>query len=137
MELHYATLWEAISDVIGDRDAVVNGEVRRTWTEYDDRASRLSSAFASAGLGRDSKIGMYLDHGNEYLETQFAGMKLRGVPINVNYRYLDDELLYLLENSDAEALVFHTSLGAHVTTCLQKGTREPFQIRKQPTKVPT
>ena len=36
---------------------------------------------------------------------------MRGVPINVNYRYLDDELGYLLDNSDSEALVFHTSLG--------------------------
>ena len=123
MELHYATLWEAISDVIGDRDAVVNGELRRTWTEYDDRASRLSSAFASAGLGRDSKIGMYLYNGNEYLETQFAGMKLRGVPINVNYRYLDDELLYLLENSDAEALVFHTSLGDRVARVMERAPK--------------
>ena len=123
MDLHYATLWEAISDTIGDRDAIVNGDVRRTWTEYDDRASRLASAFAGAGLGPDSKIGMYLYNGNEYLETQFAGMKLRGVPINVNYRYLDDELLYLLDNSDAEALVFHTSLGERVARVMERAPK--------------
>ena len=123
MDLHYATLWEAISDTIGDRDAIVNGDVRRTWTEYDDRASRLASAFTGAGLGPDSKIGMYLYNGNEYLETQFAGMKLRGVPINVNYRYLDDELLYLLDNSDAEALVFHTSLGERVARVMERAPK--------------
>ena len=114
MELNYATLWEAISDSIGEYDAVVTGTNRRTWTEYEDRAARLAQAFSEAGLGKDSKIGLYLWNGNEYLETQFAGMKIRGVPININYRYLDDELLYLLENSDAEALVFHTSLSDRV-----------------------
>jgi len=109
MELHYATLWESIADQIGDRDAVVCGDNRRTWSEYEDRAARLAAAFAEAGLERDSKVGLYLYNGNEYLESQFACMKGRGIPINVNYRYLDDELLYLLDNSDAEALVFHTS----------------------------
>jgi fatty-acyl-CoA synthase len=114
LELHYATLWEAIADSIGDREAVATGSVRRTWTEYEDRAARLARVFHEAGLGPDSKIGLYLWNGNEYLESQFAGMKIRGVPININYRYLDDELLYLLENSDAEALVFHRSLGDRV-----------------------
>ncbi len=120
MEHHYATLWEAVSDVIGDRDAVVNGDLRRTWSEYETRASRLAQAFLEAGLGHDSKIGMYLYNGNEYMETQFAGMKIRGVPVNVNYRYLDDELLYLLDNSDAEALVFHTSLGDRVARVMDR-----------------
>ena len=114
LELSYATLWEAISDKIGDEDAIVTGTNRRTWTEYEHRASRLAKAFGDAGLGPGSKIGMYLWNGNEYLETQFAGMKIRAVPININYRYLDDELLYLLDNSDAEALVFHTSLSDRV-----------------------
>jgi len=114
LEPSYATLWEAISDQIGDEDAIVTGANRRTWTEYENRASRLAKAFGDAGLGLGSKIGMYLWNGNEYLETQFAGMKIRGVPININYRYLDDELLYLLDNSDAEALVYHTSLSDRV-----------------------
>lgn len=114
MELSFATLWEAISDQIGDEDAVVTGATRRTWTEYENRSARLAQAFLEAGLGPGSKIGLYLLNGNEYLESQFAGMKIRGVPININYRYLDDELLYLLENSDAEALVFHSSLADRV-----------------------
>jgi acyl-CoA synthetase (AMP-forming)/AMP-acid ligase II len=114
LELSYATLWESISDRIGDEDAIVTGTDRRTWTEYENRASRLAKAFGEAGLGPDSKIGMYLWNSNEYLESQFAAMKIRGVPININYRYLDDELLYLLDNSDAEALVFHTSLSDRV-----------------------
>jgi fatty-acyl-CoA synthase len=114
LELSYATLWEAISDTIGDEDAIVTGSNRRTWTDYENRASRLARAFGEAGLGPDSKIGIYLWNSNEYLEAQFAAMKIRGVAININYRYLDDELLYLLDNSDAEALVFHTSLSERV-----------------------
>ena len=114
MEIHYATLWEVYADILADKDAIIHGTSRRTWAEYEDRAARLSAAFAAAGLGTNAKIGMYLYNSNEYLETQFAGMKLRGVPININYRYLDDELLYLLENSDAEALVFHSSLSDRV-----------------------
>jgi fatty-acyl-CoA synthase len=114
MERHYATLWEAIADRLGDREALVCGATRRSWSEYDARAARLASAFAEAGLGADSKVGLYLYNSVEYMEAQFAAFKGRGVPVNINYRYLDDELLYLLENSDAEALVFHSSLADRV-----------------------
>ncbi len=123
MEIHYATLWEKYADLLADCDAVIHGTTRRTWAAYEDRAARLAAGFAAAGLGHDSKIGMYLFNGNEYLETQFAGMKLRGVPINVNYRYLDEELLYLLDNSDAEALVFHSSLSDRVARIQGRATK--------------
>ncbi len=114
MEMHFATVWEAIADELPDTDAIIQGEVARTWREYDDRAARLASALASAGLAPDSKVGLYLYNSNEYLEAQYGAFKMRGVPINVNYRYLDDELWYLLDNADAEALVFHTSLSDRV-----------------------
>ena len=73
-----------------------------------------------AGLKADAKVGLYLYNGNEYLESQFAALKLRAVPININYRYLDDELHYLIENSDAEALIFHTSLGDRVARVMDR-----------------
>jgi fatty-acyl-CoA synthase len=114
MEMHAASVWEAISDFVGDAPAISCGNTNRTWSEYENRAARLSASFVQAGLKPDSKIGIFLYNSNEYLETQFAGFKMRGVPINVNYRYLDDELLYLLDNADAEALVFHSSLGDRV-----------------------
>jgi 3-oxocholest-4-en-26-oate---CoA ligase len=114
MEMHFATVWESLADAMGDESALVHGDVRRTWTEFDERAARLAGAFDAAGLRPDSKIGLFLYNGAEYSETQFAGFKMRGVPVNVNYRYLDDELHYLLDNSDAEAIVFHSSLGERV-----------------------
>ncbi len=123
MELHFATVWEALADEIGDVTALVHGDTRRTWAEFDERSARIASAFTAAGLGPDSKIGLFLYNGNEYLEAQYAAFKMRGVAINVNYRYLDEELWYLLDNADAEALVFHSSLAdrvAHVVARLPK-----------------
>ena len=61
------------------------------------------------GSSPDSKVASYLYNGNEYIEGVYATFKMRGVPVNVNYRYLEDELVYLLDNSDAEALLFHGS----------------------------
>jgi fatty-acyl-CoA synthase len=120
MEMHFASVWESIADAIGDQTALVNGSVRRSWSEYDDRAARMAAAYSAAGLRPDSKIGLYLYNGNEYLEAQFGGFKMRGVPVNVNYRYLDEELWYLLDNSDAEALVFHSSLGERVARVVDR-----------------
>jgi 3-oxocholest-4-en-26-oate---CoA ligase len=120
MEYQWATAWESIADAVPERPAVTNGEVTRTWAEYDGRAARVAAALVAAGLGPGSKVGLYLYNGNEYLEAQYGTFKMRGVPINVNYRYLDEELRYLLDNSDAEALVFHTSLGDRVARVIER-----------------
>jgi fatty-acyl-CoA synthase len=120
MEKQFATIWESIADSIGDSPAVTQGTVTRTWSEYEQRASRLASALVDAGLKPQSKVGLYLYNSNEYLEAQFATFKFRGVPVNVNYRYLDEELLYLLDNSDAEALFFHSSLGDRVARVVDR-----------------
>jgi acyl-CoA synthetase (AMP-forming)/AMP-acid ligase II len=120
MEMHFATVWESIADAIPDSPAVTNGDVTRTWAEFDDRASRVAGALSAAGLGPDSKVGLYLYNGNEYLEAQYGTFKMRGVAVNVNYRYLDDELWYLLDNADAEALFFHASLADRVGRVVER-----------------
>ncbi len=114
IEAHLATLYEAIADELGERLALVHGDLERSWSDYDDRAARVSAGLAGAGLGAGSKVGLYLYNGPEYLEVQHAAFKLRGVPVNINYRYRDQELAYLLANSDSEALFFHSSLAAIV-----------------------
>ena len=114
MKNHFGMIWESVADAVPEQIAVVQGDRRVTWGDYEANAARLAQACLDAGLGPHSKVGMYLYNSPEYCETNFAAVKFRGVPINVNYRYLDDELHYLLENADIEALVFHSSLGDRV-----------------------
>jgi 3-oxocholest-4-en-26-oate---CoA ligase len=111
---NFGTVFESVADAIPDSPALVQDERRRTWREFDERAARLAAAFRALGLGPDSKVAFYLYNCNEYLEALLATFKLRAVPANVNYRYTADELAYLLENSDAEVVVFHGSLGDRV-----------------------
>jgi fatty-acyl-CoA synthase len=103
---NFASAYEYIADTVGDAPALICGDEVRTWSEYDSRAARLASLLSSYGLKKDSKVGICLHNSNEYLEAHHATIKLRGCPININYRYKEDELLYLIENSDAEALIF-------------------------------
>jgi acyl-CoA synthetase (AMP-forming)/AMP-acid ligase II len=114
MNWNFATVFESVADAVPHHAALVQGERRRSWREFDDRAARLAGALRELGLGPDSKVAFYLYNSNEYLETLFACFKLRAVPANVNYRYTEHELAYLLENSDAEVVVFHGSLGERV-----------------------
>jgi fatty-acyl-CoA synthase len=120
MEMHFATVWESITDAIPDAPAITHGDTTRTWAEYTDRAARIAGALTAAGLGPDAKTALYMYNGNEYMEAQYGCMKTRGVPINVNYRYLDEELWYLLDNSDSEALFFHSSLGDRVARVVDR-----------------
>ncbi len=112
--LNLASCWESIADALPDRPALVHGDRRVTWCELDERSARLASAFADLGLGPDSKVALYLYNSNEYMEATNAAFKLRAAHVNVNYRYLEDELEYLLDNADAEVLVFHGALGEQV-----------------------
>ena len=105
MEMHWGTVWESVADVIPDNPAITNGDVTRNWAEYDERAARVASALQAAGIEPHAKVALYLYNGNEYLEAQFGTFKMRGVVINVNYRYLDEELWYLLDNADADFFV--------------------------------
>jgi acyl-CoA synthetase (AMP-forming)/AMP-acid ligase II len=114
MRTQFGAAWEAIADAVPDQAAVVQGNRRVSWGDYERRAARLAQALLDAGLGVGAKVGMYLYNSPEYCETNFAAFKIRAVPINVNYRYLDNELRYLLDNADVEALVFHTSLADRV-----------------------
>lgn len=112
--LHFADIFEAISDAVPGAPAVSQGDRVVTWADYDDHAARLAALFAEHDLGLGAKVGMFMYNCPEYLVTQYAAFKSRVTPVNVNYRYLDDELAYLLDNADCEALVFHRSLGDRI-----------------------
>ena len=101
-----ATVWETVADTVPDAVALAHGDLLRTWAELDDRAARIAAHLDAAGVGHDAKLACYLYNGPEYVESTFAAFKVRAAPINVNYRYLEAELEYLLDNADAEAVVF-------------------------------
>jgi len=110
MSINLASGWEAVADEVPDADAVICGEVVRTWSEFDDRAARLASALRCAGIGPAQNVGLCLYNGTEYGEAQFAVMKERAWPFNINYRYTAAELRDLLVDSDAVAVFFSAEL---------------------------
>ncbi len=112
--LNLATAWEAVADAVGDAPALATPAGHTSWSLFDERASGLAATLDARGLGAGSKVALYCFNGSEYSEAQYAAFKVRGVPANVNYRYLGDELAYILDNSDAEALFFDHTLADRV-----------------------
>lgn len=108
-EWNFADVFELAAGIRGDARALVHGERHVSWAEFDRRAASVAEALRSAGLGHQSKVAQYLYNCNEYLESVFAAFKVSMVPVNTNYRYGEDELAYLWENADAEAVIFHAS----------------------------
>lgn len=100
-----ADIWEAVADRVTDREAVTCGERRLTYGELEERANRIANHLASEGVGRGDHVGLYLMNGPEYLEGMLAAFKLAAVPININYRYVADELRYLFNDAGLVALI--------------------------------
>jgi acyl-CoA synthetase (AMP-forming)/AMP-acid ligase II len=111
---NFADVWEAISDRVPERVAITCGDVDRTYAEMEARANRFAHALAAAGVGPGDHVGIYLMNRPEYLEAMFAAYKLRAVPININYRYVADELRHLFTDADLVALVHGTEFAARV-----------------------
>ncbi|HEX4198784.1 MAG TPA: acyl-CoA synthetase [Caulobacteraceae bacterium] len=105
----YADIWEAIADAVPRRRAQVQGPRELSWGQFDARANGLARFFLDAGLTHQSKVAAFLYNGPEYLETYFAAFKAGLVPVNTNYRYGVEELVYLFDNADAEVVVFHAA----------------------------
>jgi len=104
---NFADLWEEIAGRIPDAPAQVQGDRRTTWAEFDARANGLARFLLDGGAEQQDKVALYLYNCPEYLESCYGAWKAGLVPVNTNYRYLDDELLYLWDNADAVAVVFH------------------------------
>jgi 3-oxocholest-4-en-26-oate---CoA ligase len=107
MEYNLADLWERVVDTVPDREALVAGDRRLTYAEADERVDRLAHHLADHGIGPGDHVALYLQNGVEYLEGMLAAFKIRAVPVNVNYRYVEEELRYLFNDADAKAVVFH------------------------------
>ncbi|WP_312162506.1 acyl-CoA synthetase [Phenylobacterium sp.] len=116
----FAAVWEAIAAKQPDHPALVQGERVVTWGQFDARADALAAHLVASGLSADAKVAAYLYNGPEYLETYYAAFKAGMAPLNTNYRYGGDELTYLFDNADAEAVVFHAGFA---------DTLEPLRAR--------
>jgi acyl-CoA synthetase (AMP-forming)/AMP-acid ligase II len=106
-----ADLWEAVSDRVPDRTAVVCGDVRRSYAELEERSNRLAHWLVDQGVEPGQHVGLYLTNGVEYLEAMLACFKVRAVPINVNYRYVAGELRYLFDDADLVGVLVQPEFG--------------------------
>ncbi len=120
--INLGLIHEAIEAVIPERECLIFRDRRLSWREVGERSRRLADVLRSHGLGCERERGslqnwesgqdhvaLYLYNGNEYLEGMLGTFKARCAPFNVNYRYVEEELLYLFDNADARAVVFHAS----------------------------
>jgi fatty-acyl-CoA synthase len=103
----FVEFWERAADKLPDAPFAIHGDRVVTWGEADRRADGVAATLLAAGAQHQDKVAQYLYNCPEYLESQFACFKASLVPVNTNYRYTADELLYLWDNADAVAVVFH------------------------------
>lgn len=104
---NFADVWEAIAGAQPERPAHIQGQRVVSWGAFDARADALAAHLIAADVAPQAKVAAYLYNGPEYLETYYAAFKAGLAPVNTNYRYGPDELFYLFDNADAEAIVFH------------------------------
>jgi acyl-CoA synthetase (AMP-forming)/AMP-acid ligase II len=120
MEFNLADLFEGVADAVPDREAIVCADQRVTHAELDDRATRLAHALSKAGVGQGDHIGLYLYNGIEYVEGMLAAYKIRAVPININFRYLGEELYYLFENADLVGIIHHRGFAPRIAAAAER-----------------
>src|SRR6266404_5539046 len=120
MLVNLAVIHDLIARAIPDREALIWRDRVFTYADLQQRSARLANAFLGFGLGCHTErtalrpwesghdhIALYLYNGNEFLESLYGAYNARAVAINVNYRYVEEELHYVLANSDARAIVYH------------------------------
>ncbi|AKS34031.1 acyl-CoA synthetase [Mycolicibacterium goodii] len=122
-----STVFSTVARAIPDQTFVVWRDRRLTYSQFDARVDGFARFLVSAGLGVHTEraelaghesgqdhLGIYLRNGNEYLEAMVGSYRARVAPFNVSYRYVEDELLYLLTDSNARALVFNAEFAPRV-----------------------
>ncbi|MGI8711097.1 MAG: acyl-CoA synthetase [Acidimicrobiales bacterium] len=111
---NYAEIWEVIAAQVPDSPAQRQGARSFTWRQFDERANGIAHHLLEAGATEQDKVAQYLYNCPEYLESMYATFKAGLVPVNTNYRYADDELVYLWDNADAVAVVFHGTFAENI-----------------------
>ena len=106
MNFNLADIFEAAVDRYADREFLVADGKRCTYGEMEERANKLAHYLASKGTGAGDHVGIYAYNRIEWVEALWAVFKLRAVWVNINYRYVDEELAYIVDNADLKAIVF-------------------------------
>ncbi len=143
MEFTVPAVADAIATAIPDRTFLIQGERRYSYAEVMSRANRLASYLHAQGLGAHTPrqdlaghqagqdlLGIYAFNGPEYVEGLLGAFGARVAPFNVNYRYVKNELHYLLNDSGATALLYHAVFAPRVAEILPElpGLRVLIQI---------
>lgn len=136
MEYNLADLFESVVDVVPDREALVyadhpgtGAERRLTYTELDAAANRVAHHLVDAGVQPGEHLGLHLYNGVEYLQTVLGCLKARVVPVNVNYRYVEEELVHLYRDADLVALVFDAEFTGRVAAALRRTEKLRHLVR--------
>lgn len=136
MEYNLADLFESVVDVVPDREALVyidhpgtGAERRLTYAELDAAANRVAHHLIDSGIRPGEHLGLHLYNGIEYLQTVLGCLKARVVPVNVNYRYVEEELVYLYRDADLAALVFDTEFTERVAAALPRASKLRHLVR--------
>ena len=121
MDFNLAEVHEAIAEAIPEREGVVFRDRRLTFADLNERTRRLANYLLGRGVrvplpraglaGHESgqdHLAIYLYNGNEYIEGMLGAFKARVAPLNVNYRYVEEELVYLLRDSRSRAILYHS-----------------------------
>ena len=114
VEFNLADLFEQAVDHWGDREYLVADGERRTYREMEEQANRLAHHLASEGVGPGDHVGIYGYNAAQWVEALWAVFKLRATWININYRYVEDELAYLVGNADLVALIHQAEFADRV-----------------------
>lgn len=110
MQFQIADLFEIVADTVPDSEAIYDGKHRLTYRQLDERANKLAHYFQSIGIKKGDHIGLYIYNCAEYVEAMLAATKISATTININYRYVDEELRYLLNDANITTLVFQREL---------------------------
>ena len=118
MALNIADLFEHAVDVVPERPVIQVGDRKVTYAELEADANRLAHFLAGRGVGPGDHVGIYAKNSVEHVVALLAVFKIRAVAINVNYRYVKNELQYLLADSGATALVYHAAFAPRLAEVL-------------------
>ena len=115
MVWNYGDMFEAIAAALPqDRPALIHDGRVLTWQQMDQRANNLARHFLQAGAKTGDKVAFYMRNHAAYMETLTTCFKARLTHVNVNFRYVEDELWYIIDNSDARIVVFAAEFAPQV-----------------------